>query len=106
MTRLATLACLLVSGLDTLQLFLRPWESARFGAVAGALLYALAALLIARNQAAGIWLARLIPAIPTVIIIANAVNGSLPDAWMVGIYAVQLVAAYDAWGPLPAHPAA
>jgi hypothetical protein len=106
MTRLATLACLLVSGLDTLQLFIRPWESARIGAVAGALLYAFAALLIARNQAAGIWLARLIPVIPTTIIFSNAVSNTLPDPWMVAIYTVQLVAAYDAWGPIPARPEA
>ncbi len=104
MTRLAPLACLLVSGLDALQLLVRPWETARLGAAGGALLYAVAAALIVRNHTAGIWLARLIPVIPTGIILSNALTGSLPDPWMVGIYTVQLVAAYDAWGPLPQRP--
>lgn len=106
MTRLATLACLLVSTLDAVQLLVRPWESARLGAVGGAVLYAVAAALIARNQSVGLWLARLIPVIPTGIIVSNAFTGALPDSWMVSIYAVQLVAAYDAWAPIPARPAA
>ncbi len=106
MTRPATLACLLVSGLDALQLIVRPWETARLGALGGAILYAVAAALIARNQSAGIWLARLIPAIPTAIIFSNAFGGTLPDPWMVGIYFVRLVAAYDAWSPILERPRA
>lgn len=106
MTRLATLSCLLVSALDMLQLFVRPWETARLGAVGGALLYAFAAVFIATERTTGLWIARLVPVIPTAIILANAAAGTQPDPWLVCVYAVQLVAAYDAWAPTPAHPQA
>lgn len=100
MPRLATVACLLVCSLDLVQLAIRPWEMARLGAVAGAILYAMAALLMVRHHPAGSWMACLIPTIPTAILLSNAITGVQPDAWMIGIYAVQLVAAYNASGPI------
>ena len=93
MHRLAIVACLLVSALDCLQLVVREWQTARLGAVGGALLYAIAAVLLARRHAVGVWMVRLIPLIPTTIVVGAALTWTQPDPWMLGIYTVQLLAA-------------
>ena len=102
MTRRGVLvaACALVAALDLAQLVVRVWEPRLLGALVGAVIYAAAAALCARGTPIGLWIARLVPLIPLVTLTGWALGAPVPvtpDAWMLGVLAVQLVAAAAAW---------
>lgn len=89
-------AAALVAFADAVQPLILEWQPRQFGAIGGAVLYALVA--------GGAWFERrwaalaalLVPVLPVSILLATAVGVELPvapDAVMVGILAIQLTAA-------------
>ncbi len=92
-----------VAAADLAQVLLLAWRPKHWGAIGGAVLYAALALGIGRGHRAPLVVVAAMPALPLTILALSAAGAPLPvapDAGMVGVLALQLMAsaaAVAAW---------
>lgn len=89
----------LIATLDVIQPLFLEWRPKFVGALGGAVIYSAIALLVWRGRRWPLYIAGLMPIIPSVTLVLYVSGASLPvqpDAWMLGIYGLQLAASASA----------